>query len=447
MAYSLSNPQKPSLNTTQSGANMDRKRLFPIVLILFTNLLGAGVIIPILPLFAQGEFRGSVFQITLLATAFFGAQFLAAPWLGRLSDRFGRRPILLVSQAGTILSFIMFIYARQLGGLVDDLGLALPMTGGMIILFLARILDGITGGNITIAQAYVSDVTDEEHRAQGLGMLQAAFGMGFILGPAFGGLLSRYGVVAPFIGAAIITTGTLLLTFFTLTESLPPESRLADLEQRGSRMQIRTLLSERALVFIILIAFIGSLAFSALPAVFALYADHVLFASLENQDQVQLSIGLMLAFMGLAQVVTQVTALRPLVQRLGERRLIIVGEIALLVAFVGIVPTRNPIVFTLLLIPLAFGMGVSGPSLQSLLTRFGNERTRGQLLGIYQSTRSLALIIGPIWAGYAFENISPQTVFLGGAGLMVVTLGFAFLLLQLNIPAAKKPMRLQTSAD
>lgn len=426
---------------------MDRKRLFSIVLILFTNLLGAGVIIPILPLFAQGEFRGSVFQITLLATAFFGAQFLAAPWLGRLSDRFGRRPILLVSQAGTILSFIMFIYARQLGGLVDDLGLALPMTGGMIILFLARILDGITGGNITIAQAYVSDVTDEEHRAQGLGMLQAAFGMGFILGPAFGGLLSRYGVVAPFIGAAIITTGTLLLTFFTLTESLPPESRLADLEQRGSRMQIRTLLSERALVFIILITFISSLAFSALPAVFALYADHVLFASMENQDQVLLYIGLMLTFMGLAQVITQVTALRPLIQRLGERRLIFVGEIALLVAFLGIVPTQNAVVFTLLLTPLAFGRGVSEPSLQSLLTRFGNERTRGQLLGVYQSARSLALIIGPIWAGYAFENISPQAVFLGGAGLMVVTLGFAFILLQLNIPVAKKPMKLQTSAD
>jgi len=424
---------------------MDRKRLFPIVLIIFTNILGAGTIIPILPLFAQGEFRGSVFQVTLLAAAFFGAQFLASPYLGRLSDRFGRRPILLVSQAGTILSFIMFIYARQLGGLVDNLGLALPMTGGLAILFLARILDGTTGGNITIAQAYVSDVTNDEHRAQGLGMLQAAFGMGFILGPAFGGLLGGYGVVAPFIGAAIITTGTLLLTFFTLVESHPPEARLDSHEQRKSRMQIQDLLSERALVFIILIAFTGSLAFSALPAVFALYADHVLFASLENQAQAQLYIGLMLTFMGLAQVITQVTALRPLIQRLGERWLIAVGEIALLLAFLGIVPTRNPIVFTLLLIPLAFGMGVSQPSLQSLLTRFGTDRTRGQLLGIYQSARSLALIIGPIWAGYAFENISPQTVFLGGAGLMIVTLGFAISLLRLNIPAPKKRTKLQDS--
>ncbi|MCB0099482.1 MAG: MFS transporter, partial [Caldilineaceae bacterium] len=418
---------------------MDRKRLFPIVLILFTNLLGSGVIIPILPLFAEGEFQGTVFQITLLATAFFAAQFVASPWLGRLSDRFGRRPVLLVSQAGTILSFVMFIYARQLGGLVDGLGLVLPMTGGMLILFLARILDGITGGNITIAQAYVSDITDEEHRTQGLGMLQAAFGMGFILGPAFGGLLSRYGVEAPFIGAALITTGTLLLTFFTLAESLPPEERQTEQERSGNRMPIQAVLGERALVFIMLIAFIGSLAFSALPAIFALYVDRVVFTAQESQDQVQLYIGLMLTFLGLAQVVTQVTALRPLRERLGERWLIIVGEIALVIAFLGIVPAQNAIVFTLLLAPLAFGRGVSEPALQSLVTRFGNERTRGQLLGIYQAARSLALIIGPIWAGYAFEAISPQAVFLGGAGLMAATLGLAFFLLPLNIKKKKKP--------
>ena len=130
---------------------------------------------------------------------------------------------------------------------------------------------------------------------------------------------------------------------------------------------------------------------------------------------------------------------------MGERRLITVGKIALPLAFLGIVPTSSPIVFTLLLIPLAFGMGVSEPSLQSLLTRFGTDRTRGQLLSIYQSARSLALIVGPIWAGYAFENISPQTVFLGGARLMLVTLGFAISLLRLNIPAPKNQTKLQDS--
>ncbi|NIP44188.1 MAG: MFS transporter, partial [candidate division Zixibacteria bacterium] len=164
-------------------------------MIIFTNILGAGVIIPILPLYAEGQFQGSVFQITLLSSVFFGAQFLAAPVLGRLSDQYGRRPVLILSQMGTVFAFLLFILAGPLGGLIDSLGLNLPLTGGMVMLFIARTLDGITGGNITTAQAYVSDITTDEQRAQGLGYLQAAFGVGFIFGPAFGGVLSRFGIV------------------------------------------------------------------------------------------------------------------------------------------------------------------------------------------------------------------------------------------------------------
>ena len=204
---------------------MDTRRLYPILLIIFTNILGAGVILPVLPLFAEGQFQGTIPQITLLSTTFFAAQFLAAPVLGRLSDRYGRRPVLLISQAGTVAAFVLFIFAGYLGRWIDGLGLGLPMTGGMVMLYVARALDGFTGGNITTAQAYVSDVTTERQRAQGLGLLQAAFGAGFIFGPAFGGVLSNFGPVVPFIGAAIITTGTLLLTLFTLEESHPPEER------------------------------------------------------------------------------------------------------------------------------------------------------------------------------------------------------------------------------
>ncbi len=210
------------------------RRTFPILLIVFTNILGAGVIIPILPLFAEGEFNGSILQITLLSTAYFGAQFLAAPWLGRLSDRYGRRPLLIISQAGTVVAFLLFIFARPLGAAIDSMGMGLAISGGMIMLYIARILDGITGGNLTIAQAYMSDITAQKDRAQGLGLVQAAFGMGFIFGPAFGGILSNYGVVAPFIGAALITTVTLLLTIFTLQESLPPEERFETFENRSA---------------------------------------------------------------------------------------------------------------------------------------------------------------------------------------------------------------------
>ncbi|MFN2227091.1 MAG: MFS transporter, partial [Anaerolineae bacterium] len=298
-----------------------------------------------------------------------------------------------------------------------------------------RTLDGITGGNITTAQAYISDVTTERQRAQGLGLLQAAFGAGFIFGPAFGGVLGNYGPVVPFIGAAIITTGTLLLTLFTLEESHAPEERTAARAGQPSENPLRLMTAHPALLNLLWIGFVASLAFSALPAVFALFADHVLFVNTAHPDRIQLYIGLMLTFNGAMQVVTQIALLKPLVTRLGERRLLLVGQVALILAMFGVALIDNAIVVTLLFAPFAFGRGVSEPSLQSLVTRFGEQR--GQLLGLYQSARSLALIFGPIWAGYAFEAISPQAVFIMGGILVIMALLFALVLLRQEIPTPR----------
>jgi len=402
---------------------MDLKRLFPILLIIFTNILGAGVIIPILPLYAQGTFQGSVIQITMLSSAFFGAQFLAAPVLGRLSDRHGRRPLLLVSQLGTVLAFMLFIFAIPLGQRIDALGLSLPLSGGMLVLFAGRLLDGITGGNITIAQAYISDVTSEDHRAHGLGLLQGAFGAGFIFGPAFGGILSNYGQVAPFIGATIITSITLMLTMFTLKESLTEEERDANHNGRGvRRIPWKNILGSPALLLVLVIGFIGSMAFSSMPSTFALFADHVIFANTQFPERIQLYIGLMLAFYGAMQVLTQLALIRPLVKRFGERTLLLIGQASIAIAYFGLAGSASAIIATLLLAPYGFGFGVSEPSMQSLVTRFGQRQARGYLLGLYQSSRSLALIVGPILAGWVYQNIGPRSVFdLAG---VVIGLGF-----------------------
>lgn len=409
------------------------KKLIPIMLVLFTNILGAGVILPVLPLYAQGNFQGTITQITLLASAFFGAQFLAAPWLGRLSDRYGRRPILIISQLGTVLAFILFIFAGPLGSLIDK-GIAnLPLTGGMIMLFVARILDGITGGNITTAQAYVRDITSEEERTQGLGLLQAAFGAGFVFGPALGGFLSVYGPIAPFIGATIITAATLLLTAFTLKESLPPQDRAKKPTSASAPKVPRgAALRERALLLMLVIGFLSSLAFASIPAIFSLYADHVIFGETSMSEQVRVYIGLMLAFWGLAQIVTQLALLRPLVARLRERYTLILGYVALALAFFAIAAAKSPFLVAGLLGVFSFGQGISEPTMQSLMTRFGDKRSGGYLLGLYQSARSLALIFGPIFAGYIY-NIAPRAVFNAGGWVMLLALIGSLILLRMKL--------------
>jgi DHA1 family tetracycline resistance protein-like MFS transporter len=414
---------------------MELKRLFPILLVIFTNILGAGVIMPILPLYAEGEFGGTVLQITLLSTAFFAAQFFAAPLLGRLSDRVGRRPVLLISQLGTILAFILFIFAGSLGQKLDSMAPWLPLTGGMTMLYVARILDGITGGNITTAQAYVSDITEQEHRAHGLGLLQGAFGVGFIFGPAFGGILANYGPTVPFIGAAMITSVTFLLTFFTLTESLPSEARAHDLGISKNRIQIRSLMKRSRVVNVLGVAFFATLAFSALPATFALYAERVLFTEAVPSHLTGLTIGLMLALYGVIMVITQVGILGPLVKRFGERRVLLIGNLSLMLAMFGVGIVATPLMAIVFFVPFAFGQGIIHPNLQALMTGFGARGTSGQLLGVYQSARSLALIFGPVWAGFVFEQIGPRYVYFIGSGIMVVAVILALLLNIMSFPA------------
>ena len=152
-----------------------------------------------------------------------------------------------------------------------------------------------------------------------------------------------------------------------------------------------------------------------------------------DPSKVQLYIGLMLTLNGMIQVFTQLALLRRLVNRLGERKTLVIGQVSLMIAMFGLGMIHKPISLALLLVPFAFGMGVSEPNLQALTTRFGTDRTRGRLLGLYQSSRSMALIVGPVWAGFAFEAISPQAVFLVSGGLFVLNLGFAVRLLRVGI--------------
>lgn len=363
---------------------MDR-RLVTILLIVFVQMLGAAMILPILPLYAQREFNLSPQVITLLGTSFFAAQFLAGPFLGRLSDRQGRIPILILSQIGTAVSFAMLALAPGAG-----------------FLFLARVLDGITGGNIIVAQAYVTDITPREKRTEALGYIFAAFGIGFVVGPALGGVLAAaFGPRIPYLFAACAATVVVLLTRFTLTETLSPEQRQANRAAGQVRLKATAMVGNAVLVLTLSIAFLGQFGLGLLQSTFALYGEAVLFDGY-SQQAASLGIGFLLAAFGIAQFLTQIFVLRPALRRFGEHRLVILGNASRLLGAVIFAVVTRPILGAVAALFFAGGSGVMMPSLQSLTTTAVDDGVRGGILGIYQSTIGLSTIISTAIAGVLF---------------------------------------------
>lgn len=361
------------------------RRLFTILLIVFVGVVGGSLILPILPLYARSHYHMTPAVITLLNSSFFAAQFIAGPYLGRLSDRRGRLPVLIVSQIGTALSFVLLAYAPSVAWL-----------------FAARILDGITGGNIIVAQAYVTDITPRQQRTQALGYIFAAFGVGFIVGPAMGGLLSAaYGAQAPYLVAAVAATLTVVLTWLTLPETVTPEQRLADRTAPRSGLGLTAVRDNVPLLLILGLAFFGQFAFGLFQSTFALYSEAVLFRGYPAQ-QVALGVGLLYAAVGIGQVITQTLVLRPLLKRYGEAWLVVIGMTARMIGLLIFALITTPWLGPLGSIFFAMGMGLLMPPLQALATGAVADEVRGGVLGLFQSTTSLAVIISTAIAGIIF---------------------------------------------
>jgi DHA1 family tetracycline resistance protein-like MFS transporter len=403
---------------------MDR-RLITILLIVLVQMVGSAMIMPILPLYAQREFAMSPQVITLLGTSFFAAQFLAGPYLGRLSDKYGRVPVLVISQIGTAISFAMLAFAQD------------PQT-----LFLARVVDGITGGNIIVAQAYITDITPKEKRTQALGYVFAVFGLGFIIGPALGGTLAAaFGPRAPYLIAAVAAGFVVLLTVFTLDETLSAAQRAANRAFKKASLRLSQIARNTPLVLILLVAFVGQFSMGLLQSTFALYGDAVLFAGY-GPDMVNLGIGLLLAVVGLVQFLTQAFLLGRLLRRYRESWLVLVGNGLRTLALVVFAVVASPWLGALAAVLLAAGMGIMMPPLQSLSTDTVADQLRGGVLGVYQSTMSLSIIISSAIAGVLFA-VSPTVPFWLAAGLsLVVTLPALLLIRHFSgreAPAAPVP--------
>ncbi len=369
----------------------------------FIDLLGYSLILPLLPYYAEA-FGASLTVVGLLGTSNALAQLVAAPFIGRLSDRFGRRPLLIFSIFGTVLSFTI-------------LGLA----QSVLVLFISRILDGLLGGNIALARAYITDITDEENRSRGLGVIGAAFGLGFIIGPAMGGFLSRYGFAAPAFLAAGLSLLNLIAVVLWLPESLTPERR------RQAKDQARPSLSPRAFVTalrrpcagpVLHVQLFYNLAFTLFTANFAIFSKERLGLTVQSTSFV-------LTYVGLLSVLVQGFAVGKLTDRYRERTLIAVGIVALGICLALWGFTSSVWMLLLVLAPTALANGVLGVVLSSQLTKTVYRDEVGGTLGMSASLQTLAQIVAPGIGGLLSDSLGPWSIGLLGGLIMAWTYSFA----------------------
>jgi multidrug resistance protein len=368
--------------------------LSPLIIVfvtVFIDLLGFGIIIPLLPFYAE-TFGATAFTVGLLATSFSLMQFIFAPIWGRLSDRVGRRPIILLGLLGSCLSYLAF-------------GMASTLTA----LFAARIFAGIAGANIPTAQAVVADLTTPENRAKGMGMVGAAFGLGFIFGPAIGGFLSRYGYSVPAFFASGVSLANFAAAWFLLPETLKPEHRA--IERVGRIDALRSALARPHLPLLLVIGFLVVAAFSAFESTFALFAErsHGFHAS---------SIGYVFAFVGIVLVIVQGFLVGKVVKKIGEHHIVPASLAIVAIGLLMIPATQSVAALLVANGVMAVGMGFNNPSLMSLVSRYSAAEGQGGVMGLTQSLNSLARIVGPLWGGFAFDHLGIGMPYITSAAVM-----------------------------
>ena len=387
----------------------------------FIHLLGFGIIIPLLPYYAE-HFGASGLTVGLLTTSFSLAQFLFAPIWGRLSDRIGRRPVLLGSLILTGVSYLVFAVATSLP-----------------VLFISRIFAGIAGATLSTAQAYIADTTTAENRTKGMGMIGAAFGMGFIFGPAMGGVLSKWGFSVPAYAAAGLATVAFLFAMFRLRESLPPEEREAAARRRENAATFREALARPVVGLVLVLFFVTTLCFSGMEAILALFCERF-FAWGPHQ------IGYLFAYVGVVAAIMQAGIVGALAKRFGERALVRAGLLLMGAAFItaGLVPPltiHDPThvvggvlaTFFAVMGVIAIGSGLTTPSLSSLVSLATPADEQGGILGVYQSLGSLGRATGPFLGGLVFDVVSPGAP-LWMAGSVMVLASFVAARISLRRP-------------
>ena len=378
------------------------KALIPIFIVVFVDLLGFSIILPLLPFYAL-KFNVSPEMIGMIAAVYSVCQFGASPILGALSDKYGRRPVLIYSQFGSMIGFLL-----------------LALAGNIWIIVLSRFVDGISGGNITIASAYVADVSEPKDRASAMALIGVAFGLGFLFGPLIGGELSAaWGIAAPAYAAAFLAFSSMTLSIFYLKE--PAVHRSAESRKKGLGYYTEAIkyLKIKNLRTILIIFFFFALPFSLYVSMFSLYA-HLELSFNERE------VGRFLAYVGFLGIIWQGGVIRPLVKKIGELSLLRYGLAAMSLGLLGLVLADSWQQLALVALVFSFGTGVTRVVLSSLVSQMAPPDKKGGVIGVSSSIESFTRIIGPILGGWIIGTIHPNYIGYVGGAMAAVGFWLAF---------------------
>ncbi len=365
---------------------MQKSPLLPIFLIVCVDVLGLTIILPLLPFYAE-KMGASPTAVGLLVSTYAFCQLIAGPLLGRMSDHVGRRPLLLVSQAGTLIGFFILAFAGQLW-----------------LVFLSRVIDGLTAGNLSLAQAYISDVTKPEDRAKSFALIGIAFGLGFLVGPGVSGYLSQYSYQYPIFLAAGLSATSILATYFLLPRentAHPPEAgqrRLTLLDWRTYFGYFRN----PALAPLLWQFLAFALSFSLFMSGFALFAERRF--TWNDRPFGPKQVGYVYAYVGLLGIILQGGLIGRLVKKFGEAKIVWAGFFTAMIGFIGLGFTYKVPILLVVCALASMGTGVLRPALTSLITQRAGRSEQGAVLGLNQSLNSLSQIVAPFVGGLLIDH-------------------------------------------
>lgn len=375
----------------------------------FIDLMGFGILIPILPTFASKNLGVSDFGIGTIVAVYSLIQFLFNPIVGKISDNYGRRPLILITLFFTAISYIIFSFA-----------------GSFLVLFLSRMLAGLGGSNIGVAQAYIADITSKEERSKGMGIIGAAFGMGFVFGPLIGGLLSSYSYSVAGLGSAAFSFLAIIFAFFFLPESNLERKRSKKIELKLFDLKFtKETLAQPRIGLLILLFFIIVFSMANIYGTFAILGYK--FYHFTDQQNAYL-----FGVIGIMGALVQGGLIRIISKKIKDRKLVLVGTLLMMfglgllpygISFWGVAGVA---------VVLALGTGILQPTVLSMISKHSPEDKQGSILGLNQSFASFARVLGPVWGGFAFQFLGYQFPFLTGAAFTLLTFFLAVLFLNNN---------------